>query len=127
MLEKFYDLEFEKEPISQNLKGIQDILRMSGSLQFRVITARNSQYKKFFWTLVDLTNHEMKFQLYFLEPEFINQGETEIMQVVFTNTEKYLQPLDKGLSSVPNDYTLAFFIPSQSPSILTAEEKESLE
>ena len=65
----------------------------------------------------------MKFQLEFLEPEFINLGETEVVQVVFNNTEKFIQPTEKQkyLLPVPNNYTLEFYIPSQQPSMLTAE------
>ena len=74
--------------------------------------------KTFTWTLEEYSTNGIKIKLDFDQPEYITVDSIDIMQVHLTNTDLLMQPVDKKLRPIVDDYMIQKAIPNQQALIL---------
>ena len=73
------------------------------------------------------TEKQLNLKLQFDHPEYISNGIVDVLHVELFNTEAFLEPKVEGKEAIPEGYQIVIELPSQSSSILTLEQAETIE
>ena len=69
------------------------------------------EMKQFQWDLVYYDEFRLKFRITFDNPAYISVEEIDTIKITITKSETFLSPVDDGLSSVPDGYTITIKCP----------------
>ena len=74
-----------------------------------------SEQQDFFWSFIEFDEKRMHLNIEFNNPEVVSFDKTDIIQIMFMNTQFYLVPKSPELLSTPNGFKVDVKMPPQRP------------
>jgi len=68
----------------------------------------------------------MDFKVIFENPMYISVGDPDTLKVTYRNAIKYLEPQEKGRSTIPDGFTMTIKLPPQGRDLLSKKQLRSM-
>ena len=76
--------------------------------------------KEFTWDVISYDTDGFIFKLTFKDSKYISTSAPDTLKITFKNASDFMNPENKGLESVPDEFTLTVKIPPQGENLMSA-------